>query len=84
MRFGKPCIGTRTGGIPEVVEDGVTGLLVPPDDDMELARAIDLLAGDPDRRSELGRVGRGRYAGRFTTEAYIDRMLRALEDLVSP
>jgi glycosyltransferase involved in cell wall biosynthesis len=66
MMHGLPCIGTRAGGIPEVVEDGVTGLLVPPDDPAALADALARLAGDPALRARLGQAGQAAYRGRFT------------------
>src|SRR5262249_22243235 len=53
MRLGKPCIGTRAGGIPEVLEDGVNGVLVPPGDAVALEEAIRSLLGDPDARRRL-------------------------------
>jgi glycosyltransferase involved in cell wall biosynthesis len=71
---GLPLIGTRSGGIPEIIEDGVNGLLVPPKDPPALARAIARLAGDARLRSEMGSraksLARERYgidviAGRF-------------------
>jgi len=58
MAAGRPVIASRAGGIPEVVEDGVTGLLVPVDDVPALAAALERLAGDPGERVRLGRQGR--------------------------
>ncbi|WP_284010718.1 glycosyltransferase family 4 protein [Haloarcula pelagica] len=49
-----PSLATTVGGIPEMVEDGVAGELVPPKDPVTLARAIDRLADDPERLSEMG------------------------------
>lgn len=54
MLAGKPVIGSNIGGIPEQIEDGRTGVLVPPDDPKALASAILQLASDPARRSALG------------------------------
>jgi len=63
---GKPAIGGTTGGAPEAVEDGRTGVLVSGTDAHELAGAIVRLAGDPDARRRLGHAGRSRVLERFT------------------
>jgi Glycosyl transferases group 1 len=57
MRAGKPVIGSDAGGIPEVVDDGETGLLVPPGDVTALAVAMLRLGADADLRERLGRQG---------------------------
>ncbi len=59
-------VGSRTGGIPEVVADGETGLLVPPDDPAELARALNTLVADPDRAAAMGQAGRKRAVAEFS------------------
>lgn len=51
---GLPVVATRVGGVPELVEDGVTGLLVPPHDSQTLATAIELMVRSPDLRVRLG------------------------------
>lgn len=56
--FGKPVVATRTGGLPDVVEHGETGLLVPPRDEDALADAIIKLLRDAELRRRLGRNGR--------------------------
>jgi phosphatidylinositol alpha-1,6-mannosyltransferase len=63
--LGKPVIGTRTGGVPEAVADGVTGLLVPPADVPALAEAIAKLMDDPGLSARLGLEGRQRVARGF-------------------
>lgn len=57
---GKPVIGSRSGGIPEAILDGVTGLLVRPESQDDLARAISALIGDPSLARRLGEAGRRR------------------------
>lgn len=68
MRLGLPIVATRAGGIPEVVRDGVDGLLVPPGDARALAEAIARVLSEPDLRERLASSGRTRADG-FTEES---------------
>jgi glycosyltransferase involved in cell wall biosynthesis len=75
---GVPVVATRTGGLPEVVLDGETGVLVEPGDPSALAGAMGDLLDDPARRRELG--GRAREsARRFDPETYAERVAELLE-----
>jgi len=65
---GVPVVATRVGGIPEVVQDGITGILVPPKDPGALARAIRVLLQDKEMRMLMGSCGRERVRGRFSRE----------------
>ena len=58
MATGRPVVATRVAGVPELVQDGVSGLLVPPGSEQELALALELLAASAERRVELGEAGR--------------------------
>ena len=58
MAAGLPVVAADSGGPAEVIDHGVTGLLVPPDDPAALAEALQLLARDPELRARLGRAGR--------------------------
>jgi starch synthase len=58
MACGTPVVATSVGGIPELVEDGVTGLLVPPDRPDELARAINELLENPGLMARMGGLAR--------------------------
>lgn len=69
MAAGTPVIGTAVGGIPEVVQDGITGLLVEPRDAQALAAAISRLLDDPALRARIADGGRTAVAKRFSTEA---------------
>jgi alpha-maltose-1-phosphate synthase len=62
-------VASRVGGIPEVVDDGVTGLLVPPDDPASLAAALNLLLRDPGRAGAMGLAGRERAVAEFSWDA---------------
>ena len=77
MAAGKPVVASRVEGLPEVVEDGRTGILVPPTDHVGLARAIVDLAADPNRCNLLGRQGRKRVEEKFT----LTRMISQHEEL---
>jgi hypothetical protein len=78
MMFGKPVVSTWAGGIPEVVEDGVTGLLVPPDAPEALAGALRRLIADAGLRHRLGAAGRERYVARFTDDAMAEHWVVAV------
>lgn len=65
MASGKPIVATKVGGVPEVVEDGVTGFLVPPQDSDALASAILRLAKDEKLRKMMGNKGRERVVEEF-------------------
>jgi starch synthase len=62
-------VASRVGGIPEVVADGETGVLVPPDDPAALASALNSLLGNVGRASEMGRSGRARAVTEFSWSA---------------
>jgi N-acetyl-alpha-D-glucosaminyl L-malate synthase BshA len=71
MCFGRPSVASRVGGIPEVVDDGVTGVLVPFGDCDAMARAIEELIGDPKRREEMGTAGIASAQRRFSSNKIV-------------
>jgi len=73
MFFGCPSVARRAGGIPEVVEDGVSGLLVPSADPDALARAIESLIREPKRRLAMGEAARRRARELFSADAIVPR-----------
>ncbi len=75
MSYGKPVIATRTGGIPEIIEDGVNGILVPPKDHKALANALVSLLSDTDLRKRLALEGQ-RRSQLFT----VNKMVCKIED----
>jgi glycosyltransferase involved in cell wall biosynthesis len=77
MEAGLPVVATRVGGLPDLIEDGVHGLLVSRRDPAALAQALDALLGDPGRRRAMGEAGRRRRREQFDFELMVER----LEDL---
>ncbi|MFF6977721.1 glycogen synthase [Streptomyces sp. NPDC008343] len=84
MACGTPVVASQVGGIPEVVDDGKTGLLVPLDDDFEagLARALDSLIGDPETAGRMGEAGRQRAVGEFGWDAVARRTARLYGEIL--
>jgi glycosyltransferase involved in cell wall biosynthesis len=74
MAFSVPVVATRAGGLPEVVEDGISGLLVPPGDPQSLAEAIITLLNDPAQRSRMGVAGHERVLESFTPDCVVSQM----------
>jgi len=77
MAAGKPVVATAVGGVPELVENGLTGLLVPSDNANALAEALLLLAEDPELRQVMGQKGQKKAIDRFD----ISRTAREYEAL---
>jgi glycosyltransferase involved in cell wall biosynthesis len=71
---GRAVVASAVGGLPEIVEEGRTGMLVPPSDPDALAAAIVALASDPQRAAELGRAARERAVAEFSLERCADRI----------
>ena len=77
----RPVVATTIGGIPEVVEDGVTGLLVPPRDAVALAQRISALLDDPALSARLGRAARSSIEKSYSLDAMGERLLGLYEAL---
>ncbi len=73
MCFGCPSVATRVGGIPEVIENGVTGIMTSPGDATALAKAVQSLLADPARRKTMGHAARQRANGLFSVEVIVPR-----------
>lgn len=73
MFFGCPSVATNVGGIPEVIEDGRTGLLVPFGDSSAIAGALESLIADKDKRQAYGKAARAEALRRFSADAIIHR-----------
>ena len=83
MMFGKPVVGCRAGGVTEVIEEGVTGLLAEPGDVPSLIAAISMLLEGAAKRRELGRAGRERYLRLYTREALVERTLKFYRETIA-
>ena len=79
---GTPVVASRIGGIPEVVEDGHTGLLVPPEDRAALARALAAVLRDPAAARERAARARRLVEQRFSHRASVGRLLELYEELI--
>src|SRR5260221_2794502 len=79
MACARPIVATRAGGIPEVVEDGVNGVLVPPRDAHALADAIVRLLRDEGTRRRMGDAGLARVNERFTVDRMVEETARVYE-----
>jgi glycosyltransferase involved in cell wall biosynthesis len=84
MACGVPALGSRVGGIPYVIDHGVTGLLVPPGDAIALSAAAALLYDDPTLRATLGRQARETVVARNDWKLQLDRYLDLFDDLLQP
>jgi glycosyltransferase involved in cell wall biosynthesis len=82
MALGKPVLGSRIGGIPEQVEDGITGLLCAMGSQEELARKMAELWGDPERRAAMGRAARQRAEAVFSLRAHCQGLLEIYADVL--
>jgi len=84
MACGLPIVATTVGGIPEVVEDGVNGLLCPPGDSACLARKLLSLVEDPEERIRLGRSARRSFErGPFQPDTVCRRFVSIYEETLT-
>lgn len=82
MAMHRPAIGTAVGGVPEVIVEGETGLLVPPKDPESLARALLTLAGPPDLRRRMGEAGRRRVERHFDERVAVARTIDLYREML--
>jgi glycosyltransferase involved in cell wall biosynthesis len=82
MAAALPVVATRVGGVPEVVADGVTGLLVEPEDPEGLAAALDRVAFDEELRQRFGRAGAARVDEHFDARSTARQMVELYRKLV--
>jgi glycosyltransferase involved in cell wall biosynthesis len=82
MAVGRPLVGTRNGGIPDLIDDGRTGLLVPHSDAPALARALQSLLGSPELRRRMGDAARVKFQ-EFTASCVVPRIERVYRETLS-
>jgi glycosyltransferase involved in cell wall biosynthesis len=83
MGAGLPVVATRVAGIPEVVQDGVTGLLVPPGDSVELGAALSRVVNDDTARGLLGQAARAFVRPRFGVDGYVQSVTALYDRLMA-
>jgi glycosyltransferase involved in cell wall biosynthesis len=83
MASARPVVATEVGSVREVVDDGVTGILIPPDDAISMAQAIQRLVQHADDSRRMGEAGRLRVEQMFRLEQTVESTERLLEELVS-
>ena len=83
MAFGKPVVSFRSGGAPEMILDGETGVLVPGGDVSAMGRAMIRLGKNPQLRSALGTAGRRRAEASFSHEKHLEKMEALFLDMQS-
>ncbi len=82
MAHGIPTIATRVGGVPQLIEDGVDGLLMDVDDGERLSELLLELERSPERRAEVGAAGRRKIRDKFSIDVSIDRLAGVYEELM--
>lgn len=83
MAAGKSCVGSRIGGIPEVIDDGVTGLLFENENIAELEAKMRILLGDKALRQRMGDAGRQRVRELFSEEVYTDHFVKMIDSVMN-
>jgi len=82
MSIGIPVIGTLSGGLPEMLDEGKAGLLVEPDNVEEMSDAICKLLSDPDYAKKLGSIGRQRVKDHYTTKVHARNVEEVYADIL--
>jgi len=83
MQYSLPILSTFEGAIPDVVDNGVTGFLVPQKDVKILAEKLETLIKDSDLRKSMGAAGRAKYEREFTLERFENRMAEILNQIAN-
>jgi len=83
MAAGRPVIATAAGGVLDIIDDGVNGLLVPSKDSQAMAQAIMTVLSDPARAEQMGRAARQRVAERFAIHHHVAAVQKVYDGLVA-
>lgn len=81
--YGKPVIGARIGGIPELIDDGVEGLLFEPGNVDDMRSKIEFLLHNPAKVAEMGKQARKKAEARYNSDIYYQRLIRVYEMAMS-
>ena len=82
MAAGLPVISTFEGGIPDIIEEGITGFLLPQKDSEALAVKLELLIKNPELRQKMGKAGRLKFEKEFKFEMFEKRLKEILQKIV--
>jgi glycosyltransferase involved in cell wall biosynthesis len=83
MKYAKPVIGTRVGGIPEIIHENQTGFIIEPEDHHDLSQKIIHLLDNPSECKKLGRNGRKRIEYFFSDEKFADNTINIYKKVIS-
>lgn len=82
LAMARPVVATKVNGVPELIRDGIHGLLVPPRNPQALYATIQTLLHDPSLAARLGKAGQQEVAARFTSERMIQDTVKAIEEAI--
>ncbi len=84
LAHARPVIGSRIGGIPELIEDGIDGYLFEPGDADDLAKCLELLCRNPNQAAEMGTIGRRKVRANFSPEQHYEKLMHVYRKTMSP
>ena len=82
MAHGLPCVSTNEGGIPDIIDEGVTGMMVERKDAKQLADKLEILLKDPALRERMGRSGYEKFKENFTMDVFEERFVGTLKEVI--
>jgi glycosyltransferase involved in cell wall biosynthesis len=82
MQYGLPVVSTNEGGIPDIVEDGITGYIVEKQNPVELAKRMEELILNPELRETMGKAGQQKFREHYTLEHFEKRMCEILNSIL--
>jgi glycosyltransferase involved in cell wall biosynthesis len=82
MACAKPIIASRVGGIPDLVDDGINGILIPPNDSRALAQNLIKLLNDESMRRKLGAAAKEKVSVRYDVNTMVEQISRVYADLI--